>query len=619
MRATAWLNARKMLVVCAGVMLLAGPVSGCRPPSEQPPLETQGNKGQLFLRAVGSARVEADKNANITLNLVATFLEVGPAANIDVVVDFAGAAKGELRTGVYKTNDQGFVEIPYHTPDEDNVTVMIRCRAEGAPTINFTVDIARDTVKIDFVGRKPLLMRKGAESEFIVGATNQRGAPVSGVEISVELIGSSDSGAGIIGFTTTWTDGSGQARFLFNPGGSLTTFQLKATSPRLNEARVEVIVADRIPQNELCSFTSDCEPGKVCTEGQCVEGNRRCRTNHPEDCPEGYACEMNICVYRGCQGQEDCLPDADLDITGRWRTEYVFDLTPFLGALQNFGDELGTVDALFQGKLPVDIPIFGPIIELMLQELIKAYVPDWLPKLLTAFNDLFSALTDTHIFGVMELKPKQAGSNELLGEEAWNVVNVKIPSLCARRQNDPNWPACATVNIQVAPNLGSGISAKATAKPFEGRVAGVVLELYGREVEVEMQKLIANLIDLTINVASNGRVKNVEELVVAVVNCPALTEAAGDIACDVTNGGTCSLGWFEPVCNSVAQVLGLIIGAKIDEIPLLWTLSEFIQGAVAEDTVAPNTKADILKDGTLSGRTNLIIGRPMTGTFKAYR
>jgi hypothetical protein len=593
---------------------------GCPPPAEeQQPVEPQGQKGTLVLRPVGSAKMDADKNSDITLNLVATYLEVGPAADIDVDVQFAGEAKGELRTGTYKTNEQGFLKIPYHTVSEENSTVIIRAKAGTAPTINFTIVVAKDTVKLEWGGKKPHLIRTNGVDVLRVTAKNQRGAPVSGVEVNVELLGRSDFGATFVGYTVEWTDGSGVARFEFNGGSATTSYQLRATSPGLNEAKLEVIVAENVPENTTCTFTSDCQPGEVCTEGICTVGSRRCRTGHNEDCPADYTCnENNICEY-GCTGPQCVAPGSQLDVSGYWYTAYVFDFGETLGFLKGLAGPVGTIDTVLQGKLPVDIPIFGPILELMLTELIKAYVPDWIPKLATALNDLYTALSDVNIFGRMELKQQTPGSPVLMGEEVWDNVQVKIASFCPRRQSDPQWPACARVDIQLSPNLGSDVTARATAKPFTGKIENVTVTFSNREAELDMRKFVSVLVDLIINISSNGRARNVEELVVAMVNCPALGEIADDIACDVTNGSTCHLSWWNSVCGIIANAVGKLIADEIDKVPLTWNLVDFTQISTAKDTRAPATKADLLDDGTISGTTNFFVGRPMTGTFKAHR
>ncbi|MCC6809263.1 MAG: hypothetical protein IT381_17680 [Deltaproteobacteria bacterium] len=603
--------------VLAPVLMLGA----CTPPAANEELQTQSQpKGTLLLKPLGSARIEADKNADITLNLVATYIEVGPAADIEVDVQFSGAAQGELRTGSYRTTEQGFLAIPYHTPEAENLTVIIRCKSGNAPTINFTVVVAKDTVKLDWAGKKPHLIKKETDDELRVNATNQRGAPVSGVEVVVELIGKSDFGAGFFAHTTAWTDGSGMARFPFAAGTAITSYQVRATSPRLNEAKLEVVVAESLPSTMACSFTSDCAPGDVCTNGLCQAGSRRCRGGHPEDCPEGYSCSTaNICEYGGCSGASCVPPGASIDVSGRWRTQYLFDFSETLGFLTKLADPIAKIDTLLQGKLPVDIPIFGPVIELMLTELIRAYVPDWAPKLATALNDLFTALGDVNIFGRMDLKPQAMGGNVLDGEEVWEYVEVKIASFCPRRQSDPQWPTCAKVNIQLSPNLGSDVTAKATAKPFTAKIEGVTLTMNHREAELEMRKFISVLVDLIGNIASNGRAKTTEEMVVLIVDCPGLQEAADEIACDVTNGSTCHLTWWNTVCTALAGALGTFIANEIDKVPLTWTLVDFTQVSTAKDTRPPATKADVLENGTISGTTNFFVGRPMTGTFKAVR
>jgi len=260
------------------------------------------------------------------------------------------------------------------------------------------------------------------------------------------------------------------------------------------------------------------------------------------------------------------------------------------------------------------------VLEVMLTALIKAFVPDWAPKLASALNDLWAALGDVDIKGRMELKPQEAGSNVLLGEETWDSFAVKIPSLCTRRQNDPAYPRCAIVNIQLGRDLGSGITAKATAMPFVGLIQGKIVTFTGRQATMEMQKLIANLVDLIGNIATNGRAKTIEDAVPLIVNCEALKGAADSLACDVTNGSTCELKWFVPVCQTISKGLGFVIGAVLESVPLDWTMSDFAQTSEARDTsTPPNVRADVLEGGQVIGKTNLGGDAPMTGIFDAKR
>jgi hypothetical protein len=601
-----------------GIAMILG-AAACKPPGNDP--LSPENQSLLLLKAVGSARVEADKNRDITLNMVATIQGVGPAAGLPVTVAFANTAKGDLQAGTFMTDDAGFLAIPYHTPDEDNATVMITCKTDGAPTLTFTVYVARDTLKLDWDGHKPRLVKKETDEELVIVATNQRGAPVADVEVTALIVGGSSYGAAFVGEAKEWTDASGNAVFHFTSGTALTTYTVRAQAERTGDANLEVVVVEQLPSTLHCDFSSDCGAGEICVEGACVTGSRRCRNTHPEDCPSGYTCENNICVG-GCAGTT-CMapPGGDLDVTGRWYTSYNFTFKEALGMLNGLGAPLADLDTVLQGKIPgKDIPVWGPILEIMLTALIKAYVPDWTPKLASALNDLWAALDNVVIGGRMELRPQVAGSNVLLGEETWDTFQVMIPSLCERRQNDPQWPRCAKVNLQLGKDIGGGITGKATALPFVGVIQGKTVTFTGRQATMEMQKLISNLVDLIGNIATNGRAKTIEDAVPLIIDCVSLKSAADSLACDVSNGSTCELKWFVPVCQTMTKGLGLILGAVLENVPLDWTLSNFSETCQARDTSKPaNVRADLLEGGQVIGTSNLGSGAPMTGIFSATR
>lgn len=598
-------------------MLLGVLPGGCAKKSTQEPVAPQSQTGSILMRPVGSARIEAERNQEISLKLLATRLGQGAASDLDVEVSFVGPTRGDLGATSIKTNENGFASVKLTTPDVESATMQVKFAAAGAPSITFTVVIGKEIVTVDFLGRKPRLMKRAQEGEIVVQVENQRGVPVAGLMVTLELMGQPDFGALISGADNILTDGSGQARFAFYPGTQLTNYRLKATGEGANTTVLDVIVADSIPEDNPCMFTSECEAGMVCVDGACVSGGRRCRTNHDEDCAEGYECsDENVCVPK-CPNDDCSASGVSIDVTGRWKTIYQFDLSSTLGVLNALGEPLAIADTLFQGKLPIDIPVVGAIIEAILQELIRQFVPDWVPKLATALNTLWSAFSEMKVYGSMELLA--AGQNNLRGSEIWQRVEVRIAALCERRQSDPAWPQCATVNIQLNPNLGNNITAGATAMDFVGRVEDHTVILTSRQAELEIKALVRNLIDLVINISTNGEVRDLQGAVVKVIDCPNLAIAADDVACDVTNGSTCHLSWFEGLCNAVATSVGKMIVNEVDKVPITWTLLDFDQTATAVDTPPITLRADTLSDGTLSGATNFFTDRPMTGTWAARR
>lgn len=589
---------------------------GCNNKPKNQPV-TPAQTGTILLRPVGGARIEAERNQEVSLKVLATRVGEGAAAELPIGVAFVGSLRGGLTATALTTNANGFATVKLTTPDVDSGVVQVRFVAEGAPALTFSVVIGREVLSVGFVGKKPRPMKRSTEGDIIVKVENQLGAPVSGVMVTLEMQGQPDFGALIQGADNILSDGSGEARFSFYPGTELTTYRLKATGENANTATLDVIVADSIPEDNPCVFSSECANNMVCTDGVCVPGARRCRTNRPEDCPAGYQCsEENICIP-ACPNDDCTASGVAIDVTGRWKTFYQFDLSDTLGVLNKLGEPIAVADTLFQGKLPVDIPVFGPIIEAILAEMIRQFIPDWVPKLATALNTLWEAFSEMKVYGLMELYSN--GQNLLRGSEVWQRVEVRIAALCPRRQSDPLWPSCATVNIQLNPNLGNEITAGATAKDFVGRVDGNTVTLQSRDAELEIKALVRNLIDLVINISTNGEVRDLKSAVVRIIDCPSLGVLADNIACDVTNGSTCHLTWFPGVCDTVATVLGQMVHNEVNKIPITWTLLNFDQTSPAVDDPPITLRADRMPDGTLSGDTNFFTDRPMTGTWGARR
>ena len=592
-------------------------VVACQKKATTHPPETTAKKGQLILKPVGGPQLQVDPGSKLTLKALATYVGLGPATNLAVDVAFVGAQMGAIGLAHGTTDSQGFITVPFTAANDISAKAQVQLRASGAPSLTFTINIGSQLVAVSFQGKQPQLVQKNTQAEVVVLATNQRGAPQTGLFTTLALQGSNTAGAKLYGSEQGLTDASGQIHFSFFAGDTDATYSLRATVEGAGQAESQIVVVDALPQDASCNFTSECPAGDVCVDGGCVSGQRRCSDSVP--CPSGWECVENICRNQPLCPGGVCPSGVDLDISGIWKTRYHFDLSATLGVLQDLSGIISTIDTLFQGKLPVNIPILGPIIEQMLQELIAQYIPDWAPKLASALNDLLAAFTDMNIVGQMDLSA--AGGSNLTGEEVWDRVVVLVPSLCPRRQFDPAYPACATVNIQLGHTLGgAGITAQASTDPFVGTIAAATLTLTGRKGDIQFNKLLRNLVDLLVNISTNGQYQTIVTAVPALVDCPDLAIAAGNLACDVTNGSTCSLPWFEGVCNGVAAFAATEISNALDKVPIDWTLVGFTQVGTANDrSTPPDHVADTLDNGSVSGTTNFFVGRPLTGSWNGVR
>ncbi len=71
-----------------------------------------------------------------------------------------------------------------------------------------------------------------------------------------------------------------------------------------------------IPKTATCTFSSECGPGLICAEGQCLSG---CDAQKP--CSSGFTCDRGVCrpepTGRDCSNGAPCPTDAPLCVAGR--------------------------------------------------------------------------------------------------------------------------------------------------------------------------------------------------------------------------------------------------------------------------------------------------------------
>ncbi|MCX7959207.1 MAG: hypothetical protein N3B13_09185, partial [Deltaproteobacteria bacterium] len=244
-------------------------------------------------------------------------------------------------------------------------------------------------------------------------------------------------------------------------------------------------VADN-PDVKPCKTDADCPgPNYYCQNGECKEIKTSC--DSVSDCPYGYICENNTCVPGGgqdCKNDSDCptgfckdgkciscIRDSDCpqdnicadgicvpkpkcgdmedeDVTGLWYTEHDFDLSNALLGLPKLAEPLDFIDQVFKGNLGDigNIPIIGDILEALVQDLIKQYVPPWVPNLIHGLNALANILQQMKVLGIMELWNTQV-PDMVNGKEQWESIVVWWIDQCPKGRQDPNWPQCAELDI----------------------------------------------------------------------------------------------------------------------------------------------------------------------------
>lgn len=408
-------------------------------------------------------------------------------------------------------------------------------------------------------------------------------------------------------------------------------------------------VADN-PEIKPCKTDADCPgPNYYCQNGECKEIKTSC--DSISDCPYGYICENHTCVPGGggdctkdsdcptgfckdgkcisCIRDSDCPQDnicadgicvpkpkcgdmEDVDVTGLWYTEHNFDLSNALLGLPKLAEPLDFIDQVFKGNLGDigNIPIIGDILKGLVQDLIKQYVPPWVPNLIHGLNALANILQQMQVEGVMELWDTQV-PDMVNGKEQWESIVVWWIDQCPKGRQDPNWPQCAELDIA----MGDADIKMTENRPIVGIVDCDTLFIRERVVEFEAYKLINYLVNLITQITTGY--DTLEDAVENMIDCAEVQQAVDDMACDMSDGRICSVPGIEAACEAAKKQLpkALMDWLAKQGLPTKMTFSG--SAKIVDDD--KDKYADHLKDGVWNGKIEVLFNGKLTGTWKAER
>lgn len=386
-------------------------------------------------------------------------------------------------------------------------------------------------------------------------------------------------------------------------------------------------LSSQCPQGYVCDLTGECIPGGavgciqagcegalVCIGNVCIEP---CSDN--DDCPDGHECVDDIC-------QEPAAPQDLVLIEGFWATRYQFDLSEVLGFLGGLGGPLDFLDQAFQGNLNIPIPLIGNIIEDAIADLISAHVPPWVPTLVSGLNSLVHIFEQMQVVGTLEARHRN-NPLHVRGTEVWDHAVIHLIDRCRLGRQDPNWPACAEVDILLDQELGDFGRISTDVPPFVGRL---YLDRnqewnvkFDREVHMDLQGLVRYVVNLVVSISTNGRFNNIPDALVAAIDCQAIQRAADRAACDLSGGRFCTVPGVDQICQQAARQAGQLIDAQLAQMGVDWTAMDFEQVARIYDD-----NNDLLGDelgrwpepaGSLDGTFRMIVPRPLAGVWHGVR
>lgn len=239
--------------------------------------------------------------------------------------------------------------------------------------------------------------------------------------------------------------------------------------------------------------------------------------------------------------------DDFLNLAGTYDTQYIFDWSNALFGISGLAGPLDFLDQAIEGNIDTGFPPLDALIAAVVQQ----FVPPWLATLISVLNDVANFFEEVEVRGVMNLSqslPVQGPTGlvcNLSGTENWTTMWVYLISQCPLGRNDPNYPACARQQVNIVPatpNPVGAVDIEVDVKAFVGVLqpgrpaADFVLQ--SRDVDVDFYKLVRIILDLAINLATNGQIPTIQDGLNQAIDCAALEARAYSIA---TNFGLNSI------------------------------------------------------------------------------
>jgi len=339
---------------------------------------------------------------------------------------------------------------------------------------------------------------------------------------------------------------------------------------------------------ESCEVGEDCAPGEMCNDGVCVElpGGDPTSGGDPS------------------AGDPGPTPTTPVTVHGPWATDYLLDLSGYLGPLAGLGDVLTQIEAVLLGQSG----IAGlPIPEFILQMLVDELVPDWMTGLVVALNSVVQAFEAVHIDGHMVLV-HAAGTAPVTGNESWDLAVV-----CSINACPANGAAIECSDV----DLGTGARIGASPQPFAGSFDGAEVSFPDRRVDIQLSRLVRHIVDLMTYAATCGEYATLDHALEAIIDCTGFTVAIEDFMCG--NLGVCDpMTMVETACVAARFTVMDEIHDRLDAITVDWETLAFDQAAGVIDDPEDGW-ADRLHPGSLTNGTFMVLPGSFDGTWEGNR
>jgi hypothetical protein len=319
-------------------------------------------------------------------------------------------------------------------------------------------------------------------------------------------------------------------------------------------------------------------------------------------------------------------PNPFLNLNGQWHTRYSFDMSHYLFGINQIAPTLDVINQALMGHLHTGIPLLDQFIASILQ----MFIPPWVGTVVMALDSIANFFSDVRVTGgLMTINepwpvPGTNTTVALDATETWTQLIIMIINNCPLGQMDPNYPACAMVPVPVAanPQAAGPLEIGVTISPFAGTLNTGVPQadfvFQGRQVRLELKKLILIIADTVVRIATNGQFMDLNSFLGSVIDCNGLAMAAynwvlsytplgipGAIAAQVAVTGACN--------NAISDIVNGVGGVGVPE-----TL-QFDQHGTAVDTNGdgrPEVLQQYTVPNTIDGHFTLVINAHLGGVWE---
>jgi hypothetical protein len=258
-----------------------------------------------------------------------------------------------------------------------------------------------------------------------------------------------------------------------------------------------------------CSNDCDCPSGSVClagqgelTSNQCQPGTNTCNKPCATACSSGSVCQNGVCTVAPCVGSScpAMTPPGGVTVDGTYTTFYQFDIHNFAQSAAKISDLLDVLNAALNGNLMCQSAstAAGQLICLAANLIAQnIHAPAWVGQLIQVLSGVFK-FGDTPVTakGVMQLAEASDGS--LSAAETWSEMWLEYNG--------------ATYNVMNSPMLGTLGTVTVEVHSFGGTRTTNEVILGPREIDMDANKLLVNLINVAITAASGGQATDVGSL-----------------------------------------------------------------------------------------------------------